>query len=85
MANQPKSKYDAVVVGAGVGGLLAAAFLTRKGYSTCVLERLSFYGGKFTGFNYKGFQIPSGAFHMFPGGEHGNLGRCAAELGLNLS
>jgi len=82
--NKINQKYDAVVVGSGIGGLLAAAFLTRKGYSTCVLEQLSFYGGKFTGFDYKGFQIPSGAFHMLPGGEKGGLGRCFQDLGLNI-
>lgn len=79
-----KSRYDAVVIGSGMGGLLAASFLAKKGYSTCVLERLSFYGGKFTGFNYKGFQIPSGAFHMIPSAEKGGMGRCFSELGLDI-
>ncbi len=79
-----KPEYDAVVVGAGIGGLLAAGFLSKKGYSTCVLEGLSFYGGKFTGFDYKGFQVPSGAFHMAPGGDQGGLGRCFTALGLNM-
>lgn len=84
MAKGIKSRYDAVVVGAGIGGLLAGAFLARKGYSTCVLEALSFYGGKFTGFNYKGFQVPSGALHLVPGGAQGGLGRCFSDLGLDI-
>jgi len=79
-----QSSYDAVVVGAGIGGLLAAAFLAGKGYATCVLEALSFYGGKFTGFDYRGFQVPSGALHLVPGGARGGLGRCFADLGLDI-
>ncbi len=79
-----KSRYDAVVVGAGIGGLLSAAFLARKGYSTCVLEALSFFGGKFTAFDYKGFQVPSGALHLVPGGAKGGLGRCFTHLGLDV-
>ncbi|MCP4716510.1 MAG: NAD(P)/FAD-dependent oxidoreductase [Deltaproteobacteria bacterium] len=84
MTRKIESKYDAVVVGSGIGGLLSAAYLARKGYSTCVLEGLSFYGGKFTGFDYKGFQVPSGAFHLIPGGAAGNFGKCFAELGLDI-
>jgi phytoene dehydrogenase-like protein len=84
MNKKIKPKYDAVVIGAGIGGLLAASFLVKKGYKTCVLERLSFCGGKFTGFNYKGFQIPSGAFHMIPAVEKGGFGRCFADLGLDI-
>lgn len=79
-----KTDYDALVIGSGIGGLLAAAFLSKKGYKTCVLERLSFYGGKFTAFNYRGYQIPSGAFHMIPAAEKGGLGRCFTELGLDI-
>ncbi len=84
MTRQIKSEYDAVIVGAGIGGLLSASFLAKKGYTTCVLETLSFYGGKFTAFDYKGFQVPSGAFHLIPGGPQGGLGKCFTELGLNL-
>ena len=84
MHKKIKPKYDAVVIGAGIGGLLAASFLVKKGFRVCVLERLSFCGGKFTGFNYKGFQIPSGAFHMIPALTKTGFGRCFADLGINI-
>jgi len=84
MSKKIKPKYEAVVIGAGIGGLLAASFLVKKGFSVCVLERLSFCGGKFTGFNYKGFQIPSGAFHMIPAVAKSGFGRCFADLGINI-
>mgnify|MGYP003725327829 CR=1 FL=1 len=40
-----RSHYDAVVVGGGHNGLVAAAYLARAGLSTLVLERLDHTGG----------------------------------------
>jgi len=73
-----------VVVGAGLGGLIAAALLCRRGLRPLVLERLSFIGGKFTQFEFEGFQVPTGAFHALPGGSSGQLGRLFRSLGLRL-
>ncbi|KAK3762322.1 hypothetical protein RRG08_006065 [Elysia crispata] len=42
---QLKPKYDAVVVGAGHNGLVAAAYLQKAGLDVCVLERRHVIGG----------------------------------------
>ncbi len=34
-----EKKFDAVVIGSGLGGLTAGALLARQGYSVCLLER----------------------------------------------
>ena len=44
MPPQRKS-YDAIVIGAGHNGLTAAAYLSRAGFSTLVVERREIVGG----------------------------------------
>lgn len=79
-----KNDYDAIIIGSGIGGLLSGAILSKKGYKPLILEKLSFCGGKFTSFNYMGFEVPTGAFHALPGGYHGNIGKLIKYLNLNI-
>lgn len=44
----PEDTYDAIVVGAGMGGLSAAAFLARQGKKILVLEKHDKPGGYVT-------------------------------------
>src|SRR5881394_2674148 len=43
-----KSKYDAVILGAGHNGLVAASYLARAGLSVLLLERNDYIGGATT-------------------------------------
>ncbi|HEV2764822.1 MAG TPA: FAD-dependent oxidoreductase, partial [Pyrinomonadaceae bacterium] len=52
--------YDVVLVGAGVGGLTAAALLAARGLSVCVLERESVGGGCAAGFEHFGYTFEPG-------------------------
>jgi protoporphyrinogen oxidase len=74
--------YDAIIVGGGLGGLLAAALISRRGGSVLVLERLRYLGGRFTTVVQDGFDITTGALHMAPHGGGGPLARVVRELGL---
>jgi phytoene dehydrogenase-like protein len=69
-----------VVVGAGIGGLLAAAGLVRVGRPVVVLERLSFPGGRFTGVQREGYQLSTGAVHTLPFGSRGPMARLLRQL-----
>ena len=40
-----KEKYDIIIIGSGLGGLVSANILARHGYSVCVLEKNNQYGG----------------------------------------
>ena len=73
--------YDAVVVGAGLGGLLAAATAADAGKSVLVVERLPYVGGRFTTVDQDGCQITTGALHLVPHGSGGPLARLLASIG----
>ena len=52
-----KPYYDVVVIGAGVGGLTAAALLSKAGFSVCVLEKEPHVGGYLAGFRRNNFRF----------------------------
>ncbi|MBN1108461.1 MAG: NAD(P)/FAD-dependent oxidoreductase [Bacteroidales bacterium] len=47
-------KYDVVIIGSGLGGLLCGNILSREGYSVCLLEKNSRLGGSLQSFGRKG-------------------------------
>ena len=56
-----KKKYDVVVIGAGLGGLCAAALLSHSGYKTLVVEKRDAIGGRWSNYKHEGFWLPAGA------------------------
>jgi len=74
----------AIVIGAGLGGLLSAARLSGAGYQVEVFERLPIIGGRFTNIPYHGFQLTTGALHMIPHGPAGPLARLLKEVGAEI-
>ncbi len=74
------SSYDAIIIGAGLGGLLSAAQLVQRKKRVVVLERLPHSGGRFTAKTFQGVQVSTGAVHMVPFGSSGVLARMLRHL-----
>ena len=53
-------RWDAIIVGAGVGGLTAASLLVKAGFRVLVLERNPHPGGTAYVYHRKGFTFPMG-------------------------
>lgn len=60
-ASSPSSRFDAVVVGAGFGGLGAALTFAERGARVCLLEQLNYPGGCASTFARAGYRFESGA------------------------
>lgn len=57
MAN---NQFDVLVIGSGIGGICAAAYLAHKGYQTLVTEALPRIGGHCSTVEYKGIKCTTG-------------------------
>lgn len=68
MASGNNERFDAIVIGAGAGGLCAAARLAHAGFSTLLLESLDRLGGRASSENIEGFKVNIGAIALEPGG-----------------
>lgn len=79
MTNYPHT----VVIGAGIGGLTAAALLLQAGHQVTVLEAHTYPGGSAGTFYNRGYRFDAGATlagGLAPGGPHARL---AEHLGLS--
>ena len=81
--DRPES-FDIVVIGAGMGGMLAACQLARADKRVLLVEKLGFIGGRFSGFKVDGSEIPSGAFHTFPHGKRGPFAQALWRSGVDI-
>jgi len=52
--------YDAIIIGAGIGGLTAAAKLAKNGLKVLILEKIHHIGGTSYTFKRKGYTFPQG-------------------------
>ena len=64
-------KFDAIVIGSGIGGLVTASQLASKGAQVLVLEKYIIPGGSGGSFKRKGYTFDVGASMIFGFGENG--------------
>ncbi|MCC6752282.1 MAG: NAD(P)/FAD-dependent oxidoreductase [Deltaproteobacteria bacterium] len=76
-----RARYDAIVVGSGVGGAVTAALLAQRGRRVLLLEKNDRLGGILASFERHGFKLDAGS-HLIAHGEKGTLGRVLRALGL---
>jgi phytoene desaturase len=65
--------FDVLVIGAGAGGMAAAARLNRLGYRTLLAESRDRVGGRASTVEIEGFRVNTGALIIETGGENGRL------------
>ncbi|HTQ66834.1 MAG TPA: NAD(P)/FAD-dependent oxidoreductase [Puia sp.] len=76
-----KSYYDVVVIGSGVGGLTAAALLSKAGFSVCVLEKETRIGGYLAGFRRGNFMFDTAIHWLNQCAPDGLVGKLFDALG----
>jgi len=79
----PRQRYDAVVIGAGIGGLFCANLLAKEGLSVLLVEQHYMVGGLCSTFRRGGFTFDA-ATHFYPllGNRDTLAGRILTELGV---
>ncbi len=65
LRDEPRHSYDAVVIGAGVGGLVCANLLVRAGLKVLLVEQHCMVGGYCSTFRRKGYTFDA-ATHFYP-------------------
>eukprot|EP00884_Botryococcus_braunii_P012292 jgi/Botrbrau1/21063/Bobra.0144s0062.1 len=65
-------EYDAVIIGAGMGGLTTASQMASKGAKVVVLEKYLIPGGSAGHYNREGYTFDVGSSMMFGFGKEGN-------------
>src|SRR4030095_10936329 len=62
VAVAPRDNWDVIVIGAGLGGLLTAATLARRGRRGRVWEHAAEVGGRLRSYEVDGYVIDAGAY-----------------------
>jgi phytoene dehydrogenase-like protein len=83
LKSEPQRAYDAIVIGAGIGGLVCANLLAREGLDVLLIEQHYMVGGYCSMFRRKGYTFDA-ATHFYPllGNPQTMTGKLLQELGI---
>lgn len=81
MDNHSHIKYDIIIIGAGVSGLMSAAVFGRLGYRVCVLEMDARPGGYIAGFNRLDYRFDSAIHWLNQCGKNGLVTQAFSFIG----
>lgn len=82
MSRADRAAYDAIIIGAGVGGLVCGCYLAKAGMKILIAERHYKPGGYCTSFKRQGVTFDAAA-HSFGGYKFGYLEKIFDDLGIN--
>lgn len=58
------NKFDAVIIGGGLGGLASGAILSKEGLNVCILEQQKHIGGCLQSFKRNGYSLDTGMHYV---------------------
>ena len=64
MTDADRNGWDAIVIGSGIGGMAAAAALSKNEYRVLLLEQYQTLGGLSHSFTIEGFQWDAGIHYL---------------------
>ncbi len=81
-SSELRDRYDSIVIGAGIGGLVCGGFLNQSGSSTLVLDQHYLPGGYCTAFPRKKYVFDAAVHHIGGCGRYGIVGQVVSKLGV---
>lgn len=83
MPSRLNNKYDVVIIGAGVSGLVCGCYLAKAGMKTLIVEKNDKPGGYCTSFTRDGFTFDACVHSLGSLRKDGNVARVLRELNLD--
>lgn len=83
MIQKIKDKYDVVIIGAGIGGLVCGCYLAKAGMKVLIAEQHYKPGGYCTSFTRHGFTFDAAAHSFGSYRRDGNMNKVLRELDLD--